>query len=181
MPHKLYNCSTIEINGKFYVAGGYAAPGLLSKLIMCYNPKLSKAHWRGVMTLNASHEITVLTKSHDLLYVFVKNSARLHVLTYNTVTQIFNVCQMMIYLFTFLRTLLNSLFHDFQDQIIPFSRPAVSQIVEFSGRLHAFYNESGKTKFGRILLCEESVNLNALADVTRKSEDNIHPRFPFVY
>lgn len=83
----------IEINGNFYIAGGFEYGSNPSNAILCFQPNTNR--WTEKTYLNGEIRNIQLSKSNELLYVVV-NTRRLH--TYDTVKDLWlEVCRMFMY------------------------------------------------------------------------------------
>lgn len=88
MPTGLSKCVGIEMNGKFYIAGGSEN---VSNAIFCFQPDSYKGQWTEKTYLSGKIEKIQLSTSNELLHVIV-NSKTLH--TYDTVKNVWlEVCR----------------------------------------------------------------------------------------
>lgn len=81
MPNKIHDCVAIEINGKFYIAGGKDVVGKYSQAVYRYG---ESSAWNGTTYLNGEiYGNPSLAKSNHLLRVI--GSRTLH--TYDTINE----------------------------------------------------------------------------------------------
>lgn len=69
MPKKLYDCATIEVNGKIYLAGGRDESGNFSKGIYCFEPTYQT--WTRKTSINGIVSGVLLAKLGQKLYVII--------------------------------------------------------------------------------------------------------------